>query len=114
VQERNRHVGSYLPHSIICPLRGCTWTGRRKWEFTGHWKNKHPEAAPEKDPNEIYDPKEFVKSILGGTPVEQMARSAFTKAKEGLKGLGKPDAVAKVLGRNKDLRKWVLTSSQSN
>jgi hypothetical protein len=76
----------------------------------GHRKNKHPEAAPETDPDEIYDPKEFVKSILSGTPIEQMARSAYTKAKEGLNGLGKPDAVANVLGRNKVLKKWVKIS----
>ena len=79
-----------------------------------HWKKKHPKAAPETDPNEVYDLKEFVKSILGGAPVEQMAQSAFTKAKEGLQGLGKPDAVVNVLGRKNDLKKRVDTSSRSN
>jgi hypothetical protein len=117
VQERNRHLESYLPHSILCPFRGCTWTGRRQWDFKEHWRRKHPEAgqAPGEDANEIYDPKDFVKSIVDGTPVEEVARSAFAKVQESLGRLGKPDVGANVLGRNRDLRKWIrIPSSQLN
>src|SRR6266576_7035331 len=56
VQERNRHVESYLPHSVRCPFPGCTWTGRRQWDFKKqHWRKKHPEAgqAPGEGANEI-------------------------------------------------------------
>jgi hypothetical protein len=120
IQERNRHVESYLPHSILCPFQGCTWTGRRQWDFKEHWRRKHPAAAaagqaPGDDANEIYDPKDFVKSIVDGTPVEEVARSAFAKVQESLRRLGKPDVGANVLGRNRDLRKWIrIPSSQLN
>ena len=117
VQERNRHVESYLPHSIICSFQCCTWTGRRLSDFTAHWKLKHTEAgkATAEDANEIYDPNDFVKSIVNGTPIEEVARSAFAKAQEGLGRLGKPDVGAKVLGRSRDLRKWIpIPSSQLN
>jgi hypothetical protein len=54
--------------------------------------------------NEIYDPKEFVKLIVDGTsPVEDVARSAFLKARERLVELGKENVGAKVWGRNKRL-----------
>jgi len=117
IQERNRHIESYLPHSILCPFQGCTWTGRRQWDFKEHWRRKHPGAgqAPGEDANEIYDPKDFVKSIVDGTPVDEVARSAFAKVQERLRRLGKPDVGANVLGRNRDLRKWIRTiSSQLN
>jgi hypothetical protein len=117
IQERNRHVESYLPHSILCPFQGCTWTGRRQWDFKEHWRRKHPEAgpAPGEEANEIYEPKDFVKSIVDGTPVEEVARSAFAKVQESLRRLGKPDVGANVLGRNKDLKKWIrIPSSRVN
>ena len=112
VQERNRHVESHLPHSILCPFRGCNWTGRRQWDFQGHWRKKHPEAgqAPGEIANEIYDTKDFVQSILDGKPVEEVAQYAFTKVLEGLERLGKPDVGANVLGRNRELKKWIPTS----
>jgi hypothetical protein len=116
-QERNRHVESYLPHSILCPFpdSNCTWTGRRQFDFQGHWRKKHREAgpAPGEHANEIYDTRDFVKSICDGTPVEEVARYAFEKVQEGLGRLGKPDAEERVLGRNRDLRKWIhIPSSQ--
>jgi hypothetical protein len=107
VQERNRHLESYLPHSILCPFRGCTWTGRRQWDFQEHWRGKHLEAgqAPGEDANEIYDTGDFVRLIVSGTPVDDVARSAFAIVPEGLRRLGKPDMRVNVLGRNRDLRK---------
>jgi hypothetical protein len=117
VQERNRHLESYLPHSILCPFHGCTWTGRRQWDFKEHWRRKHPEGgqAPEDDSNEIYDPKDFVKRIVDGEPVHEVARSAFAEVQESLRRLGKPNVGANVLGRNRDLRKWICNpSSQLN
>lgn len=117
IQERNRHVESYLPHSILCPFQGCIWTGRRQWDLKEHWRRKHPDAgqAPGEDANEIYEPKDFVKSIIDGTPVEQVAQSAYEKAQENLRRLGKPDVGMNVLGRNRDLRKWIrIPLSQLN
>jgi hypothetical protein len=95
----------------------CTWTGRRQWDFKEHWKRKHAEAGrvPGEQANEIYDPKDYVKSIVDGMPVEEVARSAFTKVQESLGRLGKPDVGANVLGRNRDLRKWIrIPSSRLN
>jgi hypothetical protein len=105
VQERNRHLESHLPHSIYCPSRDCQWTGRRQSHFKEHWDRGHSKTdkAPGKELYEIYDPKEFVKLIVDGTsPVEDVARSAFLKARERLMELGKEDG-AKVWGRNKKL-----------
>ena len=117
VQERNRHVESYLPHWIRCPYPGCTWTGRRQWDFKNqHWIGKHSEAgqAPAEGASEIYDPRFFVKLIVDGTPVDEVARSAFTKIRECLERLERPDVLANVLGRNRDLKKWIGASSHSH
>jgi hypothetical protein len=106
VQERNRHLESHLPHSIHCPSRGCQWTARRQSHFKEHWGRGHSKTdkAPGKELNEIYDSKEFVKLIVDRTlPVEDVARSAFLKARERLVELGKEDVGAKVWGRNKKL-----------
>ncbi|KAH9991831.1 hypothetical protein BJV77DRAFT_486002 [Russula vinacea] len=43
-QERDRHLESYLPHSIHCPFQGCPWTGRRRWDLKTHWEKKHPKT----------------------------------------------------------------------
>jgi hypothetical protein len=117
VQERNRHVESYLPHSILCPFHDCTWTGRRQWDFKEHWRRKHPAAGqvPGEADNEIYDPKEFVRSIVDGRPVAEVARSAFAVVQASLGRLGKPDVGTNVLGRNRDLRNWIhIPSSRLN
>lgn len=100
-QERDRHVESYLSHSIYCPFPGCPWTGRRKWDWKKHWGKKHSDTGPfhGKENNEIYDTEEFVKSILGGTSLDEVAWSAFLKATERLRELGKEDVGANVLGR---------------
>ncbi len=106
VQERNRHLESYLPHSIHCPSPDCRWTGRRQSQFKEHWQRGHAKAdkAPGKELNEIYDPNEFVRLIVDGTsPDEDVARSAFLKAQERLVELGKGDVGAKVWGRKKKL-----------
>ena len=112
VQERNRHIESHLPHSILCPFQACTWTGRRQWDLKEHWRRKHLEAgqAPMEHENEIYEPKDFVISIVDGVPVDEVARSAFARVQEGLRRLGKPDVGAKVLGRSRDLREWISIS----
>lgn len=104
LQERNRHLESYLPHSIHCPYHGCHWTGRRQTHFKEHWKRCHPKAgkAPGRQLNEVYDPKKFVKMIVDGTsPVQDVARSACLKVRERLVELGKEDVGVKVWGRNK-------------
>jgi hypothetical protein len=53
--------------------------------------------------NEIYDPKKFVKSIVDGTPLVDVKKSAFSMVQERLEILGKVDVGrdvgVKVLGR---------------
>ena len=112
VQERNRHIESHLPHSILCLYQACNWTGRRQWDFKEHWRRKHSEAGqvPKEHENEIYEPKDYVTSIVDGAPVDEVARSAFARVQEGLRRLGKPDVGAKVLGRSRDLREWIPIS----
>ena len=102
-QERDRHLKSYLPHSIYCPSQGCPWTGRRRWDLKTHWETKHSETGQVLgwEKNKIYDPKEFVKLIASGTPHVKVAESAFLKANERLKKLGKVGA--NVLGRKLDI-----------
>jgi hypothetical protein len=104
-QERGRHVGLYLPHSIHCPTLGCPWTGRRQWDLKTHWKKKHPKAGPvpRKEKNELYVPEDFVKSILDGASAVDVAQSAFLKAKKKLKELGKVDEGANLWGRKRKL-----------
>ncbi len=94
MQERNRHIEAHLPNSIHCPVHRCVWTGRRQSDFRAHWKKKHSESGQvlAEDAIEIYDPKGFVKTILDGTPVDEVARSAFSKVQERLVELGKLDA----------------------
>lgn len=93
---------SYLPKSIYCPSHGCPWTGRRQWDFREHWKKKHPEAgqAPGEDVNKIYDPKDFVKLIVDGTPRAEVAQSACSMVQERLEKLGKVDVEVNLGGRN--------------
>ena len=117
MQELNRHIETYLPHSILCTFQGCTWTGRRQWDFKKHWERNHPKTGQVfgKDANELYHPKDFVESILKGRPVDEVARSAFAKVQESLGILRKLDIEAKVLGRSKNLKKWIhIPSSQLN
>ena len=114
MQERNRHLASYLPHSILCPFQGCPWTGRRQSDFKGHLKKKHPDSdqVPMVHAIELYDRREFVKKILGGTPVDEVARSAFTKVYENSEKLVAAGKVgANVLGRSRDLRMWIHNPS---
>lgn len=112
VGERNRHLKSYLPHSIYCPSPSCPWTGRRPCDLKKHWTNKHSKSGQVlgKEKYEIYDPKEFVKSILRGTPHVKAARSAFKKAKKRLKQLGKKDVGVNVLGRNLNIKMLSINS----
>jgi len=81
--------------------------------FREHWKKKHSESGqvPEEEATEIYDPKAYAKMILDGTPVDEVARSAFSQAQECLRELGKPNKIDDVLGRNETLRKWIHVPS---
>jgi len=49
-----------------------------------------------------------VNMILDGTPVDDVARSAFRKVQESLERLGKR---ANVSDRNRDLRTWIRAPS---
>ncbi|KAF8472952.1 hypothetical protein DFH94DRAFT_807149 [Russula ochroleuca] len=105
-RERNRHLKSYLPHSIYCPFKDCPWTGRRRCDLTTHWGKKHSKTGQVlgSEKYKIYEPKAFVKSILDGSShVEVACRSAYEKVQERLLELGKVDAGANVLGRKLDI-----------
>ena len=105
VQDRDRHLESYLPHSTYCPLRDCPWTGRRRSDLITHWKKKHSEKGQVlgKKIYKIYDPKPFVKLIINGSSVDEVAGYAMQKATKRLQELGKEDVGANVLGRNLDI-----------
>lgn len=55
----------------------------------------------------MFNRKGFVNSIIGGTPIVQVARSAHTEAQGLLGRLGKLET--NVLGRKKELREWIHT-----
>ncbi len=101
VQERDRHVETYLPHSILCPSQGCTWSGRRQWDLKEHKRKKHSETGQVtvEDAIGLYDPREFVNMIFEGKPVNEVGRSAFTMAQECLERLGRS---ANVRGRKRN------------
>ncbi len=105
-----RHVELHLPHSFLCPFENCNWTGRRQWDFKVHWGTKHWETSevPVEDAIKLYDPRASVKMILGGTPVNEVARFVFTGVQESLEILGK---TPNVLGRNHDLMAWISAPS---
>jgi hypothetical protein len=70
-----------------------------------HWENKHLETGRVlgKERYKIYDPKAFVKAIIGSSSPNEVARSALLKATERLQELGKEDVGANVLGRKLDI-----------
>ena len=104
-RERNRHLKSYLPHSIYCPFKDCPWTGRRRFDLKIHWENKHWETGQVLGniKYQIYDPKAFVKKMLDGSSHIEVAGSAYQKVQERLIELGKIGAGANVLGRKLDI-----------
>jgi hypothetical protein len=51
--------------------------------------------------NEIYDPKKFVKSIVDGTPLDEVVQSACSMVHERLEKLGKVDVGVNVWGRKR-------------
>jgi hypothetical protein len=74
-QERNRHIRSYLPHSIYCPFPRCPWRCDRQGNLTKHWNEKHPNWGPAPQPQQsrIYDPDSFVKLVVCGVWSVQLA-----------------------------------------
>ncbi|KAH9986023.1 hypothetical protein BJV74DRAFT_846030 [Russula compacta] len=65
-QERDRHVFSYLPHWIYCPLLDCPWRGNRRYDFKKHWEKFHSDhgEVPEAQKSQIYDADALVKLIV--------------------------------------------------
>ena len=61
--------------------------------------------------NVIYDTGDFVGLIVDGTPVKEVAQSAFLMVPDGLRRLGKPDVGVNVLGRNRNLKRWIRIPS---
>lgn len=53
------------------------------------------------NPNDIYDPRKFVKSIVDGTPLAEVVQSACSMVRETLKNLGKVDVGINVWGRKR-------------
>jgi len=64
-QERNRHIRSFLPHSIYCPFEQCPWRGDRHDNLKKHWSAKHTHVRfPEQQPCQIYDPDPLVELVV--------------------------------------------------
>ena len=70
-----------------------------------HWEKKHLNTGQilGREKNKIYDPREFVKSIVDGISHVEVARSALVKVRERLIELGKVDVGTNVLGRKLDI-----------
>lgn len=66
-------------------------------------RNRKTDQVPGKEQIEIYNPKEFVRSIVHGTSPVEVARSAFKKVHERLKELGKVDVEANMWHRKRKL-----------
>jgi hypothetical protein len=66
-QERNRHMRSFLPHSIYCPFEQCPWRGDRHDNLKKHWSTKHDHIQfPEQQSCQIYDPDPLVELVVRG------------------------------------------------
>jgi len=79
VQERDRHLRTFLPHWLFCPVKLCSWRGNRYFNFKEHWESMHAsssQALPTQEHCEIYDPDRFVKLILRQLSTESAAEEA--------------------------------------
>ncbi|KAI9463264.1 hypothetical protein BJY52DRAFT_74663 [Lactarius psammicola] len=105
-QECDRHLLSYLPHWIHCPLPHCSWRGNRVTAFKQHWQRrdhrKYYESygcSPGQERFEIYDPQEFVDQIKAGTiPVSVVAGCALFHVSTKALQLQKPSMSANLWG----------------
>jgi hypothetical protein len=73
LQERNRHLRTFLPHSFFCPRPHCPWRGDRRCNLNKHWQTTHANfgEAPNPEDCKIYDPDPLVQSVVSGeSPIE--------------------------------------------
>jgi hypothetical protein len=78
VQERDRHLRTFLPHWLFCPFELCPWRGKRYFNLKEHWDSAHAsgQALPMQEHCEIYDTDRFVKLILCQLSTESAAEEA--------------------------------------
>jgi len=109
-QERDRHIRSYLPHSIYCPFPRCPWRGDRQVNLTKHWKENHPNygPAPRQQQSRIYNPDSFVEQVVcGELTVEFAAEIALLRVESRTWELDKGGVWADGWGRRKKkFRQW--------
>ena len=64
-QERDRHIRSFLPHSVYCPFRGCDWRGDRHDNLKKHQRTKHARFKfPVRPRCQIYNPDRLVEMVV--------------------------------------------------
>ena len=64
-QERNRHMRSFLPHSIYCSFEQCPWRGDRHDNLKKHWSAKHAHVRfPGQQRYQIYNPDALVELVV--------------------------------------------------
>jgi hypothetical protein len=91
-QERDRHMRTFLPHSISCPFLHCDFRCDRYNILAKHWEKRHPNTgqAPELRYCQIYDPEKLVKSVVSGSlTIESAAEMALSQVKMNAPRLGK-------------------------
>jgi hypothetical protein len=78
--ERDRHLGTFLPHWLFCPFPRCGWRGDRSLNLKTHWKTTHATSgeAPKPEECRIYDPDPLVQSVVSGeSPIESVITIAL-------------------------------------
>lgn len=90
--ERDRHVGTYLPHWIFCPLDCCSWRGNRAYDLKTHWLTTHADFGKDPQPDDcrIYNPDPLVQEVVSGeSSIERVREIALQAVKIQAPVLGK-------------------------
>jgi hypothetical protein len=81
-QERDRHVGTYLPYCLFCPSDRCCWRGDRAYDLKTHWLTTHADLGkcPQPDDCRIYNPDPLVQSLISGNSTIGQVREIALQA----------------------------------
>jgi len=93
-QERDRHVGTYLPHWLFCPFDHCPWRGNRPYDLKTHWSTTHADFGQDTQLEDciIYNPDPLVQSVVSGeSSIEWVRELALQAVKIQAPVLGKHD-----------------------
>ena len=106
-QERDRHLGTFLPHCLFCPFPHCPWRGNRPCNLNTHWTTTHINLgeAPRPKDCEIYDPGPLVQSVVSGeSPIESVITTALQTVQNRAQELNKADVWDDGWGRRQRVR----------